>query len=327
MASRLSSFGGEERIKGLDGDDLLEVRAPSHNEMNRWLSTLNMNASTMARTHQQRGGSVHLRHRASATFARLPSGAPPGMPPDWPPEVAEPSVARRGSMPPRSMPSGEALGTMLEHGAPLALPGGGDRRMSAPANLTPRGGGSNSVGDGITLSAQGVVQLELIKGWLAIKKETGFGTKVRFCKLVGEVGDASPARPDAPGTPARTRGGGGGGGGGDRQFSRVTLYAERPPAQPPLAPSCTVPCTLLCTVPLHTACIPPWRPGCISQVHAAQGERRARPGARRLAGGGARHCRRLEAGRQAHRNPHQAGRQQHAGQPQLEGRGAGAPPL
>ena len=71
--------------------------------------------------------------------------------------------------------------------------------------------------------------VELMAGWLVLKKAHAMGSKRRFCRLVGTLSE-SGAKPPPPGSVATVAPDGGTGGSG---FARVTLVMMRQEGEPP----------------------------------------------------------------------------------------------
>ena len=135
---------------GLD-DTMVEARAPSHSEMLRWLATLNL-----------RGADWHHKQQKNSGPAR-----------DSAPEAATPQ-----KLVPKRHDTAKNMNQRSD------APGPSGKKPLAQKETT-KGGRRYSSVHVVCAMPKALVDEELLGGWFSIKREHGFGSKSRFCKLIG----------------------------------------------------------------------------------------------------------------------------------------------
>uniref|UniRef100_A0A7S2DI49 Myosin motor domain-containing protein n=1 Tax=Haptolina brevifila TaxID=156173 RepID=A0A7S2DI49_9EUKA len=179
-----------------DEQEMLEVRAPSHSEMNRWLSTLNLHTAVIARDTP--------RHRTMSGVG--PPGAPLPTPRDHISSrdpSASASSARDDSMrndaSPLPSPARASFDRRRVRAATMAgaMPSATHAWIDASPPTPPPPSTPPPQNDEIPTQ---YMQVEIMAGWLSVGKEStlAIGNKMRFCRLMGMAHVPERGAPMAP---------------------------------------------------------------------------------------------------------------------------------
>lgn len=190
-------------------DSLIEARAPNHSEMLRWLATLNLRGAAW------HGGSSISAVRQRAATAPLLNLA---MTDKTIPEMNGAEEPDRPMHQLVQLTEMRSATTQSEHDLsrrPRACTTVPQSGAFPSVELSPRGFKYARIDLSSTVPLQAAA-VELISGWLTLKKEHALGSKRRYCKLVG-----APGQGDNDESTGRS------------QFSQVTLITFTSPNMAP----------------------------------------------------------------------------------------------